>query len=351
MAPRPRGGLLPCRTLWGTCARHAALPRLRRFGRADFHPIRTDGPWGLFARDGSRLGVGCEPAAGEALPEPEPVEAGPLLFIGRLALHYGHFVINTLPHLWPLVGWTGARPRLLCHAPPGSWHGSPFLAAILGALGFGLDDLVTFDRPVRLSDVLVPDPSLHEQTSVHAVYGDLCRAVGQGFWDPAEVDTVSRPAYLAKTRLTSGITRLVNEDEIADELDRLGVEIFFPETLDLGAQIGLLSSRRVVLGTVGSAFHTTAFAAPGRRLVGLNWQPALNANFPLLDGLNGTVARYYHAHGALYREPGRFEVAWEVPDPRGLARDLLARAERLERGEPERPPSHRRWLRGLRSRS
>lgn len=330
-----RGGLLPCRTLWGTCERHETLPRLRRFGRVDFYPIRTDGPWGLFARDGRRLGVGHEPVAGEALPEPEPVETGPLLFIGRLALHYGHFVINTLPHLWPLAGWTGRRPKLLCHAAPGSWNGTPFLAALLERLGYGLDDLVTFDRPVRLADVLVPDPALHEQASVHAVFGDLCRRVGEGFWNPAEVDSVVRPAYLAKTRLASGITRLVNEGEIADELDRRGVEIVHPETLDFAAQVRLLSTRRIVLGTVGSAFHTTVFAAPGRRLVGLNWQPALNANFPLLDGLNESRARYYHAHSTRYREPGAFEVSWEVPDPRGIARELLERAERLDRGEPD----------------
>lgn len=344
---RRRSPLLPCRTLWGTCERHARPPRWRRYGRADFHPIRTDRPWGLFARDGSRLGVGRDPAAGEALAAPEPVETGPLLFIGRLALHYGHFVINTLPHLWPLAGWTGRRPKLLCHAPPGSWNGSPFLAALLAPLGYEPDDLVTFDRPVRLADVLVPDPALHEQASVHAVFGDLCRRVGEGFWDPSEVDTVSRPAYLAKTRLAAGITRLDNEDAIVEALDRQGVEIVHPETLDFAAQVRLLSTRRIVLGTVGSAFHTSVFAAPGRRLVGLNWQPALNSNFPLLDGLNENQARYYHAPGTRYVDPGPFEVTWEVPDPRGLARAMLERAERLDRGEPDRPSRGRPWgLRG-----
>ncbi|MFG5117393.1 glycosyltransferase family 61 protein [Methylorubrum sp. POS3] len=352
MARPARGRLQPCRTLWGTCERVEALPRLRRYGRVDFHPVRTDGPWGLFGRDGRCLGAGRAPVAGESLTEPDQVETGPLLFIGLLALHYGHFVVNTLPHLWPLVGWTGPRPKLLCHAEPGSWHRAPFLKRILERLGYRLDDLVTFDRPVRLSDVLVPDPALHEQTRVHTVYGDLCRMVGEGFWAASEADSVSRPVYLAKTRLTSGVTRLVNEIEIADELDRHGVEIVTPETLDFGAQIRLMSSRRVLLGTVGSAFHGSVFAAPGRRLVGLNWQPALNANFPLLDGLNGTQGRYYHAPGTVLREPGAFEVSWEVPDPRGLARDLLERAERLDRGEPDpRTGIWQRRIRGFRSRS
>ena len=51
----------------------------------------------------------------------------------------------------------------------------------------------------------------------------------------------------------------------------------------------LLSERRIVLGTAGSAFHTAIFAAPGRRILGLNWAPHLNANFPLLDAQNGIV--------------------------------------------------------------
>lgn len=338
---RQRPALLPCRTLWGSCERLAHRPGWRRFGRADFHPVRTDGPWGLFGRDGRRLGAGRDPAPGEALAEPEPVAAGPTLYIGLLALHYGHFLINTLPHLWPLVGWTGQRPKLLCHARPGSWHRAPFLETILGRLGYGLGDLVAFDRPVRLADVLVPEPALREQAGVHAVYGAFCRAIGEGFWRPDEVDSVARPAYLAKTGLASGITRLANEVEITDELARHGVEIVHPETLDLPAQVRLLSSRRVILGTVGSAFHTSLFAAPGRRIVGLNWQPALNSNFTLLDGLNGTQGRYYHAPGTRYLDPGAFEVTWEVPDPRGLARALLERAERLDRGEPDEAPPAR----------
>ncbi|SFL29560.1 glycosyltransferase family 61 protein [Methylorubrum salsuginis] len=329
---RQRPRLRPCGTLWGTCERHDTLPGWRRLARADFHPLAGEAPWGLFARDGSLLGGGRPPAPGLRLAEPEPVAAGPLLYVGLLALHYGHFLINTLPHLWPLVGWTGARPKLLCHAWPGSWDRAPFLNDILGRLGYGLDDLVTFERPVRLADVLVPEPALREQAGVHAVYGDLCRGIGEGFWRPDEVDTVARPAYLAKTRLTAGITRLVNEEEIADELERCGVDIVHPETLDLPAQVRLLSSRRVILGTVGSAFHTTVFAAPGRRLVGLNWQPALNANFALLDGLNRSQARYFHAPGTLYPDRGAFEVAWAVPDPRGIAREMLARAEELDRG-------------------
>lgn len=354
----PRDGrsrLLPCETLWGRCERREGPPRLRRFGEATYLPFRLDEgadqaagdrPWGLYARDGNRLGEGRDPAPGEALPDAEPVPAEPLLYIGRLAFHYGHFIVNTLPHLWPLVGWRGPRPRLLCHAPRVSWAGFDFLPAILARLGYGIDDLVTFERPVRLADVLVPDPALVEQEAVHPVFADLCRAIGDGLWEPGAVDGVSRPAYLAKTRLSAGITRLVNEGEIAGELERRGVEIVHPEALDFAAQVRLLSTRRIVLGTVGSAFHSTAFAAPGRRLVGLNWQPALNANFPLIDGLNGTRARYYHAAATRYPERGAFEVAWEVPDPRGLACALLERAERLDRGEPE--PGSRSGRFGLR---
>lgn len=342
-----RRRLLPCGTLWGRCERREGLPSLRRFGRTTYLPFRLDGgPWGLYARDGSRLGEGREPAPGDALPEAEPAPAEPLLYIGRIAFHYGHFIVNTLPHLWPLVGWKGPRPRLLCHAPREGWTGFDFLPAVLARLGYGLDDLVTFEAPVRLGDVLVPDPALIEQAAVHPVFGDLCRAVGAGLWQPEAVDSEARPAYLAKTRLSAGITRLVNEAGIAEELERLGVEIVHPEALDFAAQVRLLSTRRIVLGTVGSAFHSSAFAAPGRRLVGLNWQPALNANFPLIDGLNGTRARYYHALGTGYPERGAFEVAWEVPDPRGLAHDLLRCAERLDRGEPE--PGPRRGLDRLR---
>jgi len=335
--------LLRCETLWGTCDEIAGPPGLGRLAGATYLPYRPDGAWGLFGEGGRLTGSGRDPANGEGVPAGEPVDLGPALYLGPLVTHYGHFLINTLPRLWPLAG-DGPRPRLVCHRyePPGAWDRLEFLGAILGRLGYRIEEVESFDRPVRIAELIVPEPALREQASIHAAFGALCRGIGRPFWDAAEVDREARPVWLSKTRLAQGIARIVNEADLEAELERRGVEIVAPETLDFAGQVRLLSRRDIVMGSVGSAFHTTAFAAPGRRLVGLNWQPALNANFALLDRVSGARARYYHDQGTRYREPGAdaagqaaWQVAWTLPDPRGTAAALLRRAERLARDRPD----------------
>lgn len=141
---------------------------------------------------------------------------------------------------------------------------------------------------------------------------------------------MARPVYLSKARLAAGISRMRNESALCEALARRGVDIAFPETLGLPELARLLSARRIVLGTAGSAFHTAIFAAPGRRILGLNWAPHLNANFPLLDAQNGTRARYYHPEGSESGPDAGFHFGWSVPDPEAVAAELVWRAERFD---------------------
>nr|WP_246733397.1 glycosyltransferase family 61 protein [Methylobacterium sp. BTF04] len=269
-----------------------------------------------------------------APPDAAPVvaDAERHLFIGPLVTHYGHFLVGTLARLWPLLTWDGPKPRLLCPGlgPAASRPPLPFLDVILGHFGLSMDDLVDPEHPTRIADLILPGPSLKEQAFAHAVHGDLARAIGQPFWETDEVDTVTRPVYLSKSRLKAGISRMRNEDALCDALARRGVDIAFPEALSLPDLVRLMSVRRIVLGTTGSAFHTAVFAAPGRRIVGLNWAPHLNANFPLLDDLNGTRARYYHPAGSESGPEAGFHFGWSVPDPEAVAAELVWRAERFD---------------------
>ncbi|MGY2048792.1 glycosyltransferase family 61 protein [Methylobacterium sp. JK268] len=314
-----------CRDLWGTCTLHEALPAVRVLEDVLYRPAGGTAPHGLFAA-GRRID-----AAGEAPPDgPSDVEAAPegtYLFVPALAPHYGHFITDTLAHLWPLVGWQGERPRLVTLAPSAP-AGADYVGVILERLGFGPGEVLHFDRPVRLPRLVLPDPAFRERAFVHGIYGALCREVGRPFWGDAQAE---RPVYLTKTRLPSGIARIANEAGIVEELDRRGVEIVAPETLPFVEQVRLLSTRRIVLGSTGSAFHTTVFACPGRRVLGLNWTWKLHANFALLDAVTGTAGRYYFPLGTRYGTAEAFHFGWQVRDPRAVAAELLARAEAFDR--------------------
>lgn len=307
-----------CRAVWGRTDRIGALPALRHVTDAVYRP---GPPWNLTDADGTLLdgGAGAESRAVAT------AEARPHLHLGAFATHYGHFLVGTLGRLWPLLAWRGPPPRLFCHATDDP-AALPFLAPILSGFGLTPHDVVRFDAPTRIPHLVLPAPSLQEQALVHAVHADLVRAIGAPFWKDVAVDGEARPVYLSKARLTSGISRLRNEAALEAALARRGVDIVYPETLALPALVRLFSERRIVMGTAGSAFHTAAFAAPGRRILGLNWAPHLNANFPLLDGLNGTRGRYYHPVGSETGPDAGFHFGWVVPDPEGVAAEMVERA-------------------------
>ncbi|ACL60304.1 glycosyltransferase 61 family protein [Methylobacterium nodulans] len=315
-----------CRELWGESTLVEARPALRIIEDAIYAPPDGAGRWGVFA-GGQRI-AGAGDGTSASLPPPEPAPEATYLFVGALAPHYGHFIVDTLARLWPLLVWEGPRPRLLAFTPVPA-GGADYAAAILGQLGVRPEDVSCFYQPMRLPRLLVPDPAFKEQAFVHRVFGDLCRAVGRSFWDGERLE---RPVYLSKTRLSSGIARIANEEAIVEELDRRGVEIVSPETLPFADQVRLFSTHRIVMGSTGSAFHTSAFAAPGRRLIGLNWMPRLHANFALIDGVSGHAAKYYFPVGTRYAAEGdTFHFGWLVRDPKQVAAELLARAEAFDR--------------------
>ncbi|MFH6784333.1 MULTISPECIES: glycosyltransferase family 61 protein [Methylobacterium] len=283
----------------------------------------------------------AEWAAGLPADVPEAPEET-YLFLGGAHLHYGHFLVTTLPRFWPLIqgrgGVTTPSPTpspILCYAPAHEalWQPYRFAIDILGLLGVNVRDIHAFEGPRRLRRVVVPEPAFREEAFAHTVFRDLCLTIGAGCYDPGEVDADARPVYLAKTRLAGGVRRFANEDEVTEILAREGVEILHPEAMGFAEQVRLFARRRMVAGSLGSALHTALFAPPGRRVVALSPGPQVNPTFLLVDALCGNTVAYLHQPGTAETEPGAFGSQQRLPDPRAAAEGLLRRMERLAAGE------------------
>jgi len=264
---------------------------------------------------------------------PEDVPEAPeeaYLFLGGAHLHYGHFLVTTLPRFWPLLSGRPAAP-ILCYAPtdPALWQPYRFAVDILSRLGLDVRDIHAFEGPRRLRRAIVPAPAFQEEAFGHAVFRDLCLAIGAGCYAPDEVDADDRPAYLAKTRLAGGVRRFANEDEVTEILAREGVEILHPEAMSFAEQVRLFARRRVVAGSLGSALHTTLFAPPGRRVAALSPGRTINPTFRLVDVLCGNAVSYLHQPGTAEAAPGAFGSQQHLADPRAAAEDLLRRMERM----------------------
>jgi capsular polysaccharide biosynthesis protein len=350
-----------CRSVWGSADERPSLPGAITIADVRYVPDGAPVPWGLYKGDQRIYEVADAVATGAArygFDGAADAADGPYLYVGLLILHYGHFIIDTLSRLWPMLVMTGRRPKILCHRleayPEGPEHA--FLYAMLSGLGIRREDVVSFDRTTRISQVILAERSFHERSHVHAIFGDLCRAAGQAYRPTAPGAAVERPVYLSKTKLRSGMNCLVNEADLESALSRLGVDIVHPEELSFGAQVSLLAARGPILGPTTSAFHTAAFSAPGRRIIGLNWSYQINSNFLLFDKFNHTQAYYYWIFKTEYSDVGNFGVGWTIPDPRRVAHELLERVaqfdtlDRLDAAhEARRARRERRWTHRLRS--
>ncbi len=263
-------------------------------------------------------------------PLPGDLEEAPeaiYIYGGFINPHYGHFIVNSLARQWPRARGLPSKVKILCHGPadPDHWFAIPFIKSIFNALGLTREDFVTFDRPTLIPRLIVPLTSMREQHHVHAVFGDLCARIGRNLLGAEHSVREARPAYLSKAGLKSGVGRVVNEIRIVEILDRAGVQIIFPEQIDLPSQIRLFAERDNICGIAGSALHTQAFWPSRGRVSMISSTAGPNSNFFLIDLASKLRVDYFHPPGSRVVEEGSgaFITSIEMQNPELIAADIL----------------------------
>jgi hypothetical protein len=279
-------GTVRLNAVWGSETVLETAPAVERLRDVLYMPWAAERPWGLFDRDGLGLPASWElepqgspvPPAHTAFRIEQPAAADPagwggaealrddLIYGGRMHLHFGHFLLETLNRFWSLREGGAGRTLWLVHGPADlrAWFGIPWMSTLLGALGLSRENFVWSDRPLRCRRLTLPHPSFRPQSHAHRAFGLMCRRIGDRLLAGADGTPDPRPVYLSKSRLRSGVIRVANEAEIEAVLARAGVEIVHPETLPLAAQVALFARRPAVLGTTGSAFHLACSPRPRR---------------------------------------------------------------------------------------
>jgi hypothetical protein len=195
---------------------------------------------------------------------------GRWLYAGHWMHGFGHFLIETLPTLWPLL-----TPG---QAPVDGVVAHRFTSSAVHRWQRELADLLLAGRPVEVvtdgpravERLVVADRPYRYQVSISARAATVWEAVAEraGGRSAAGGD----PVFLSRSRFQQdpGRARITGDRHLdnAADLDRVfaarGFRVVFPETLPVLEQVRLARDAPVLAGVSGSALHLSAFQRDGR---------------------------------------------------------------------------------------
>lgn len=202
--------------------------------------------------------------------------AGLWVYAGTWMHGFGHFLLETLPTLWWLIGEDRGVDGVVAHRFNSrrtfDWQFE------LVKLLTDRQVLVVDEDPVRVNELVVPDRAYHYQVAISPEAARVWDFVSSRAVDGLG-DTLAPPGrvYLSRShfeaqRGAEGIStgrEFANADEIDAVFAEHGFEIVFPETLSVIEQIRVARSASILAGQAGSALHLSVFCQPGARVIEL----------------------------------------------------------------------------------
>lgn len=265
-------------------------------------PLRTDG-WpslwmrgavydghGVLVEDSQRLSISAAPvAAADPVDYPgRPVERlrrleGRWLYGGHWVQHFGHFLVDTLPTLWPdrdavTAGAAGGGVRgIVCHKYlMQRWSVDPWMQRLLDLAGWGglPVEMVGQRGPLAVDELLVPSRAVAVRGWVTPEAITVWDRLAAGR-EPSARRSPGGSVYLTRTGVNAA-ARAAGQDTRTTagrdaELDAVfaaaGFEVVAPETLAIDDQLELVATAGVLAGLTGSALHLAALAPSSTRVI------------------------------------------------------------------------------------
>lgn len=209
--------------------------------------------------------------------KPRHVVEKPCVWGGVFHGHYGHFLIESMENLCAFQQYP---ERHIAWRNGASDSVPPWASSILRLTGCDRNGYVFVNEPTLFKDIIFPLPGLmpdvwltQEQTEAFAVFEK----------EPEKGLRV----WLSRSRIDSDNIVFTNERELETMLAERGWMIFHPEEHSMEKQLDVFASGEVVMGCVGSAFHTLLLMKnPRSRYIVINRmngdQEAHNLQFDLI---------------------------------------------------------------------
>lgn len=331
--------LAPCPAVVGDDRIDLAPPQVVTVENAIYSPLSgamdANRDWGVYEADGRLVEAAAykrgpgRTLVGQSdfieIPPGAAFVAGEMIYGGAVQGHYGHFLLGMLPRYW--IDFAACpEHKILLHSNVSLDFAFtlPFIGEIFAALGLDRSRFVSFDRPVRIERLLVPEALFHETSVGKPAFATLCETIRTRL--APTVPRTRSAAYVSKARLKAGVWSVANEHLIAARLADRGVDIVYPELLPLPEQMNLFEQYETICGLMGSALHTSLFSHASNRIIALSHNPFVSSNYTLIDKLKTNRSTYVHCGDPMARlgKTEDFSCVFECPEPERVADDLFA---------------------------
>ncbi|WP_264045591.1 glycosyltransferase family 61 protein [Methylobacterium flocculans] len=219
-------------------------------------------------------------------PSAEAVFERPIVQIGHVAPHYGHFVVDGLARMWALSNFERQEHFYFTdNRKLSSFLSLPYVAEAFAALDFDPKKIARFEVNTLLKTVIIALPGINYSYNAYdALKHAPLRIAERLRKHGAPCD--GQPIYISRTTPGSGRRKLNGEEQVEEAFRSAGYKIFHPERHTLSEQIEIFSVTRRIVGSIGSAFHSMLFEPDsfvGERFI---FSPTLvNGRFLIVDGL------------------------------------------------------------------
>jgi len=175
-----------------------------------------------------------------------------IIFGGYIFDHYGHFILESTARLWAKKYFqqckfifTSIEKRPL----------AKFQYEILERFG---DYEIVYNDAIQCSSLVIPSPSF---VMGNPIEEEIANNYLRQMLKPNVNDIFSKKNFYL-SRAHQQKRRCVNEAEFEIGLEKLDINIVYPEELSFFDQVYLFSNASLIIGTLGSAWHTLLFASP-----------------------------------------------------------------------------------------
>jgi len=249
------------------------------------------------------------------------VMKGTFLYLGRIILHYGHFIIESLNKTWPVLKFNIDLDEVMPMLDPGGpgitagvlRRNKPYMDQCFKRLGIPLKKAMFIHQPMIVENLLVPTPSIriHEPGEyIHPIQKQVWSMLNSG-----NVKSMNRQIYLSRRlfKVREGPRRpLENEKEVEKLFGANGFEIIYPEKIKFKKQLKLYASSTSMGGLAGSNILNCAFLPDGGQVISI--RPVTNAMTPKLEHSIGMIKNlkmnYYFANSSNIRFDS--QESWRV---------------------------------------